>query len=260
MQNKKSTGKKILVTGATGGIGIELCGHLASQGYGLILTARNEERLLKLTQRIKDSYRTPAICLPSDFSDQTTFDALIEKTQDGLDGIVLMPPQVDPTAECLPKDTEWEHMFKTSFIGPLALIRALLPALKKSERSKVVLISGISSAQVLSHYATSNVLRLAWLAQMKTLAHKYGPEKIHFNTLSLGGVLTDEYLNELGQDAKKRGITFGEAMAEQVDNVPLRKYAVPHQVGMAVEGLLGGFSDHMTGLNILCDGGFTRAY
>ncbi len=55
-------------------------------------------------------------------------------------------------------------------------------------------------------------------------------------------------------------MAFEERMAEETANVPLRKYGRPEEVAAAVEGLLSDFSDHITGLNVLHDGGFTRAY
>ena len=55
-------------------------------------------------------------------------------------------------------------------------------------------------------------------------------------------------------------MTLAQRMNEETSNIPLRKYGSPDEVATAVEGLLSAFSDHMTGLNILHDGGFTRSY
>ena len=55
------------------------------------------------------------------------------------------------------------------------------------------------------------------------------------------------------------GRSFDEQFLVETDNVPLRKYGEPGEVA-TVEGLLSPLSDRMTGLNILHDGGFTRAY
>ncbi|CAN7604001.1 SDR family oxidoreductase [Cupriavidus necator] len=55
-------------------------------------------------------------------------------------------------------------------------------------------------------------------------------------------------------------MTFSERLAEETLNIPLRKYGRPEEVALAVEVLLSPFSDHMTGVNLLHDGGFTRAY
>ncbi len=54
-------------------------------------------------------------------------------------------------------------------------------------------------------------------------------------------------------------MTIEQRLEEETSNVPLRKYGRPAEVAAAVEGLLSVFSDHMTGLNVLHDGGFTRA-
>ena len=123
-----------------------------------------------------------------------------------------------------------------------------------------MIISGISSAQVMGHYATSNVVRCAWLAEAKTLAFALGDQGIHVNTLSLGGTLTPWYAASLEKRAAKAGTTIEQRLTEETSNVPLRKYGTPDEVAAAVEGLLSAFSDHMTGLNVLHDGGFTRAY
>ena len=68
------------------------------------------------------------------------------------------------------------------------------------------------------------------------------------------------YRASLEKRAATAGVTFEQRFAEETSNIPLRKYGEPDEVGVAVEGLLSAFSDHMTGLNILHDGGFTRSY
>ena len=161
----------------------------------------------------------------------------------------------------MPPDSHWSYVFTNGFIGPLALIRGLIPLFKKKERSKVVIVSGISSIQVLSHYAINNAIRAAWVAQAKTFAFSFGADKIHFNTLSLGGVMTNEFIQKLEKEAVEKNISYADILSKHVDNVPLKKYASQLEVSQIIEeGLLSDFSNHMTGSNIICDGGFTRKY
>ena len=80
------------------------------------------------------------------------------------------------------------------------------------------------------------------------------------NTLSLGGTLTPSYASSLDKRAAKAGVTLEQRLADETSNIPLKKYGTPDEVAAAVEGLLSAFSDHITGVNILHDGGFTRAY
>ena len=55
-------------------------------------------------------------------------------------------------------------------------------------------------------------------------------------------------------------LSYEKIMEEKTNNVTLRKYASLENVCEAVNGLLGSFSDHMTGANFLCDGGFLKVY
>ena len=256
--------RTILVTGPTGGIGATLCTHLAAKGYNLVLAARSSDRLEEAVQSLSKSYPEQNFkSLVLDFADLNSIATAFAKLRSqaiSLHGLVVMPPQIPPTDNCLPDSQAWEPIWRNSFVGPLEVVKQSVELFPKTGRSKIVIVSGISSAQVLGHYATSNVLRLAWLAEAKTIAFALGPRGIHVNTLSLGGVVTEKFKARIEQKAKDLGVTFEQQMEAEVANVPLKKYAEPREVACAVEGLLSEFSDHMTGLNILCDGGFTRAY
>jgi 3-oxoacyl-[acyl-carrier protein] reductase len=259
--------RTILVTGASGGIGLAVCERLARAGDSLVLAARDASRLRSLCDEL--SVAGPGV--PSWIAVDMTRDDSIEEfaaelasRNVRLDGAVLMPPQDPPTSDPLPSSEKWREILQNSFVGPLALLKAAIaamnPDLARGRRSKVVIISGISSAQALGHYASSNVIRCAWLAEAKTLALALGDRGIHVNTLSLGGTLTPGYSASLEKRAANAGMTVAQRLADETSNVPLRKYGSPAEVAGAVQGLLSDFSDHITGVNLLHDGGFTRAY
>ena len=257
----------ILVTGASGGIGRAVCTRLAQAGHSLVLAARDETRLRALCDHLSlvrpGSYGWISVDMSSDASVASFADQLAAKGT-VLDGAVMMPPQPPPTNDCLPASDIWRELFQASFIGPLALLKAAISVMQpdpaQGRRSKIVIVSGMSSVQVLGHYATSNVLRCSWLAEAKTLAFVLGDRGIHVNTLSLGGTLTPDYSASLEKRALNAGVTIDQRLAEETSNIPLKKYGTPEEVAVAVEGLLSAFSDHMTGVNLLHDGGFTRAY
>jgi 3-oxoacyl-[acyl-carrier protein] reductase len=200
--------------------------------------------------------------LPIDFADISTLIAQKSALQNlgEISGLVIMPPQAPQSNNCFPSIEEWNDLFSRCFTNPVELIKAIIPQMGKAARGKVVIVSGISSAQVLSHYATSNVLRCAWLAQAKTMAFALGERNIHVNTVSLGGTLTEKYKAGIQTRGLDFGRTFEEQLVEETNNVPLRKYATPEEVSEVIAQMLGAFSDHISGVNLLCDGGFTRAY
>ena len=259
--------RTILVTGATGGIGLAVCDRLAKGGASLLLAARDVNKLRSLCTQLPDNGSGGHAWIRVDM----TLDESIQQFADELaarnvilDGAVLMPPQDPPTSDPLPSSEKWREILQNSFIGPLALLKVAIGAMKpdpaNGRRCKIVIVSGISSAQVMGNYASSNVIRCAWLAEAKTLAFAFGERGIHVNTLSLGGTLTPGYTASLAKRAANAGMSYEDRLAEETSNVPLRKYGTPTEVAGAVEGLLSAFSDHMSGLNVLHDGGFTRSY
>lgn len=263
----QGTSRTILVTGATGGIGLAVCDRLAKGGASLLLAARDANKLRSLCAKLPNTgpggHEWISVDMTLDesvkqFAEELTARKVI------LDGTVLMPPQDPPTSDPLPSSEKWREILQNSFVGPLALLKAAIATMKpdpaNGRRCKIVIISGISSAQVMGNYASSNVIRCAWLAEAKTLAFAFGDQGIHVNTLSLGGTLTPGYTASLEKRAANAGMSFEQRRAEETSNVPLRKYGTPEEVAGAVEGLLSAFSDHMTGHNVLHDGGFTRAY
>jgi 3-oxoacyl-[acyl-carrier protein] reductase len=261
------TPRTVLLTGATGGIGTAIAHRLARSGVSLVLVARNTDRLQALADELRDDGSGNLTWISVDMADDdsiTRFATELEHRSLNFDGIVLMPPQDPPTNDPLPTSERWREVLQRSFVGPLGFLKAALSTMKPDpahgRRCKVVIVSGISSAQVMGHYASSNVIRCAWLAEAKTLAFALGERGIHINTLSLGGTLTPGYAASLERRAAQAGISVEQRLAEETANIPLRKYGLPDEVAVVVEGLLSPFSDHLTGVNLLHDGGFTRAY
>lgn len=251
--------KKILVTGATGNIGIPLVSHLAGNVEQLFIGSRNKEKLDSLAHNLKDKRaEIHPICF--DYENGTSYSEVQKVCSSGLDGLVLMTPRIPASKKCFPEEEEWEQLFRQAFVKPLSFLKSLIGNLSLSARSKVVIVSGLSSVQFLNNYAMNGALRAAWLAQAKALAFEYGSKNIHFNTLSLGGIMTDNFVEKLREEAQDRHLSFEEIVSERTSNVPLQKYASSLEVAQVIEGLLSPMTDHMTGMNFICDGGFVKAY
>ncbi len=78
---KISNNKAALITGASGGIGLELARLLARDGYDLVLVARSENRLREIADELQNAHGIRALVLPHDLSLSTTPDAIFEALQ-----------------------------------------------------------------------------------------------------------------------------------------------------------------------------------
>ncbi len=259
--------RHFLITGATGGIGSAVCERLARSGHTLLLAARDTGRLEALCDRLPEPSAGKHDWISVDMTQDReveVFGAELSRRNIDIDGLVLMPPQLARSNDPLPGNQSWRDAFQNSFIGPLSLLKSALAAMRpdpaSGRRCKVVIVSAISSAQVLGHYALSNAVRAAWVGEAKTIAFALGGRGIHINTVSLGGILTPGYSELIARRAAEAGVTLEQRLAEETSNVPLAKYGEPAEVAAVIDGLLSEFSDHITGVNIMVDGGFTRAY
>lgn len=242
-----------LVTCATSAIGSSLLQHPELATDQLIITGRDSNKLTDLGNKHK------ATAIELDFFQQSSIDQAAAHIPI-VDKLVFIIPRIHATTDVFPDESAWLDLFEKYFVLPLSLIKQLHQQHKLNHGCKIVLVSGLSSKHALSNYAMSNTLRLAWLGQAKSLALYLAKDKISVNTLSMGGVLTESYINKLKRKAKDLGRNFEQQMALEVDNIPLRQYAHIETVCHSIVNLLGPMSDHMTGQNILLDGGFVKSY
>lgn len=72
--------------------------------------------------------------------------------------------------------------------------------------------------------------------------------------------MTQSYTQKMEQKALDQNLSFEALMENEVSNIPLKKYASIKDVVDGIVALLGPISNHMTGQNIILDGGFNKAY
>ncbi len=136
-------GKTVAITGSTGGLGKEICRHLASLGADLILLDRNGKRsaehrdsLLKLNPDIKVSL------ISLDLEDMESVRAATEALLSmGLDVFIHNAGAYSiPRHKC---STGFDNVFQINFVSPYYMIRRLLPMLSE-RRGRVVAVGSIA--------------------------------------------------------------------------------------------------------------------
>ncbi len=186
---------RLLITGASRGIGRALCAEAAGQGHEVLALARSEERLEALAGHYERVHP-----IPLDIGEEGMDADLVRKLEGlgvrSLDGVVHAAALLKKaTLDELDREA-WERQMKVGLLGPAMLLRALRSYLKEGKDPHVVLIGsmagypGSKKFPGMTAYAASKA-GLAGFGEV--LAEEWKEAGIRVNTLSLGAVDTEMF-------------------------------------------------------------------
>ena len=136
-------GKSVAISGATGGIGQELCRHLASLGSSLLLLDRNSERSNAWIEKLRSEF--PALDAKHLRLDLSDFDTVRSVTKE----LQKSPPDhliFNAGAYHVPRYTTsvgHDNVFQINFLSPYYMARALLPVIKE-RGGRIVAVGSIA--------------------------------------------------------------------------------------------------------------------
>ncbi len=198
-KNTKSLkGKKIAVTGTTGGIGKELCRYLARLGASLILMDRNASRSEAFRDELQKTYPDIDVqCVNTELEDISSVKNACERLKAvGIDVLIHNAGAYSiPRHKCL---TGYDNVFQINFVSPYYMIKELLPCLRK-RNGRVVVVGSI--AHNYSRYDENDVD----FSTRKQASRVYGNAK-RYLMFSLYGLFSNE--TEASLSVTHPGITF----------------------------------------------------
>lgn len=133
-------GKRVLLTGAAGGIGSDLAERLAARGAVLALVGRDADSLTPVVQRLGDLGRR-AFPIGADLLDAAQRDQVVEQARDTLGGVDVLINcaglmSFRPFSEEDPR--QLERMVQLNLVTPMLLSRALLPEMMARGEGRIV--------------------------------------------------------------------------------------------------------------------------
>ena len=183
--------KIAVVTGATGGIGKELCLQFAQKGARVIAIARTEEKLETLKKEMSGEGHLFFAC---DFTKIEDLEALLGKIKSELQKLDILINAAGVGVYKEIEDVElkeWTDSLAINATAPFYMTKMLLPLLRKSEKSVVLNIGSgmgkIPTACRSVYCATKYALRGMTLS----LASEFKETNINFIHIALGSTLTE---------------------------------------------------------------------
>lgn len=233
--------KRVLITGASSGLGQHFAQVLAAQGAELILAARRLDRLQAFADTLP--CKVAPRCLALDVTDAASRAALVEQI-DALDVLINNAGIVRESPATKHSQQDWDDVLNTNLKGMFFLAQALLPALQSRSGSiiNVASILGLRQAGGIVSYTVSKagVIQLS-----KTLALEWARFGVRVNALAPGYIETEFNSDFWQTDA-------GQAL---IKRIPQRRLGQLEDLDGPLLLLCSDASRYMTGSVVVVDGG-----
>ena len=236
--------KKILVTGASSGIGRQIAIECSKMGATVFLTGRSFEKLLEVGNQL--SLSGSYVLIQADLTTKENIDKIAEVVE-SLDGIVHCAGIGDRTLSKMIKEKDIERVMKINFNAPVLLQRELLKRKKVNKGASIVFIASRAPFAPTIGNGLYSASKGALLAYSKVLGLELACQLIRVNSICPAMVWTDL----VEQDALKTGADYHEAEK----SYPLKRYGTPTDIAYLAVYLLSDASCWMTGSCIDITGG-----
>ncbi len=237
------TGKRALVTGASGGIGADIARKLhgagASVGLSGTRTAPLEELAAELGER--------AFVLPCNLSDLAAVDALPKQAVEAMGGLDILVNNAGITRDNLfmrMSDEEWDSVLAVNLTATFRLCRGVLRGMMKARWGRIVNISSVVGATGNPGQGNYAASKAGMVGMSKSLAYEVASRGITVNAVAPGFIAT-AMTDKLTEDQKK-------AILGQI---PAGRMGAPDEIAAAVLYLCSAEAGYVTGTTLHVNGG-----
>ena len=240
------TGKTILITGASSGIGKASAIQCSAMGANVIITARDEQRLNQTFCSLDISKQN--ISIIADLTNKEDIDRLICELPI-IDGVMLCAGKSKRLPIQFITRESLDDLFNINFYAPVELLRLLYKKKKISKCGSVVLVDSIGGNTVFAPGAAMyGSSKAALNAMMRYCAKEFASRLIRVNCICPGMVDTPLI---------HRGDITAEQLEKDKDQYPLKRYGTPEDIAYSAVYLLSDASSWLTGQDIIIDGGIS---
>lgn len=237
--------KRILITGASRGIGKAIALDLAKKGYDLVLHFnQNEKAALEVLAEVKN-LNTEAVLVSFDLKDRENVKYVLQKDMSlngTYYGVVLNAGIADDNPFPILEDEQWDRVLKTNLDGFYNVLKpVIMPMIEERIHGRIVTLSSISGIIGNRGQVNYSASKAGIIGATKALALELAKHKITVNCVAPGIIETDMTKNLPLDEIKKI--------------IPMRRTGMPYEVASLVSYLMSEEASYITRQVISVNGG-----
>ena len=238
--------KKILVTGATGGIGSAIVKKLNSLNANIMASGTNDSKLNRIVNEF------PKInVIKFDISQHSKIEEFIEEVSKTLGGLDVLINNAGITMDNLSlrmKSEEWEKVISLNLTSSFYLSKFAIKKMLKNKFGRIVNITSIVGHTGNLGQSNYSASKAGLIAMSKSLAIEYARKNITINCVSPGFIETN-MTDKINENYKQ----------ELLSRIPMNKLGTGEDVSNTVAFLSSDSSSYITGETIHVNGGMYMA-
>jgi 3-oxoacyl-[acyl-carrier protein] reductase len=245
-------GRGYLVTGASRGLGFAAAQALVADGARVLVNSRSAGAVDAAVAALGGA--PAASGLAADLTDPDAAERLVAAARDRLgrvDGALLSVGGPEPGTVLDTAEGAWRDGVESVLLGPLRLVRALVPHL--GEGAAIGFVLSTSARSPLPGLAVSNGLRPGLAMTAKQLADELAPRGIR-----VVGLLPGTFATELVVEREDASGDPARARSDAEAGIPLGRVGEPTEFGRVAAFLLSPAASYVTGTSVAVDGGRLR--
>ena len=238
--------KKVLITGATGGIGNSLVEKFFNLGSVIVASGTNEEKLDKLKKNFSSIH-----CVKFKLDDHKKIESFVDEIDKKLEGIDVLVNNAGITLDNLSirlSEENWKKVLDINLTSTFLMCKNVIKKMLKKKYGKIINITSIVGHTGNLGQANYSASKAGIVAFSKSLALEYAKKNININCVSPGFIKT-EMTEKISEDFKKILIS----------KIPSGNLGSSEDVSNCVAFLASDLSKYINGETIHVNGGMYMA-